>query len=102
MRDCSSKHVLVVRDDGEYSSASDFDEDTLALLAADHAGNDDHPEEHIGTSDADHYENLIVQRVLSTQIERVEENQRHTLFQTKCVIKKWSCRRSLMVGATTT
>jgi hypothetical protein len=33
MRDCSSKRVLVVRDDGEYSSASDFDEDSLALLA---------------------------------------------------------------------
>jgi hypothetical protein len=66
VRDCSSKHVLVVRDDGEYSSASDFDEDTLALLATDHAGNDDHPKEHIGTSDADHYESLIVQRVLST------------------------------------
>jgi hypothetical protein len=31
-----------------------------ALLAADHAGNDDHPEEHIGTGDADHYESLIV------------------------------------------
>jgi hypothetical protein len=75
MRDCSSKHVLVVRDDGEYSSASDFDEDTLALLADDHAGNDDHPEEHIGTGDADHYESLIVQRVLSTQMERVEQNQ---------------------------
>jgi hypothetical protein len=75
MHDCSSKHVLVVRDDGEYSSASDFDEDTLALLAADHAGNDDHPEEHIGTSDVDHYESLIVQRVLSTQMERVEQNQ---------------------------
>jgi hypothetical protein len=75
MRDCSSKRVLVVRDDGEYSFASDFDEDTLALLADDHAGNDDHPEEHIGTGDADHYESLIVQRVLSTQIERVEQNQ---------------------------
>jgi hypothetical protein len=58
--DCSSKRVLVIKDDGEYSSASDFDEDTLALLAAGHAGNDDHPEEHIGTSDADHYESLIV------------------------------------------
>jgi hypothetical protein len=56
MRDCSSKRVLVVRDDGEYSSASDFDEDTLALHANDHEGNDDHPEEHIGTSDVDHYE----------------------------------------------
>jgi hypothetical protein len=66
MRDCSSKRVLVVRDDGEYSSASDFDEDTLALLAADHAGNDDHPEEHIVTGDADHYESLIVQCVFST------------------------------------
>jgi hypothetical protein len=46
------------------SSASDFDEDTLALLADDHEGNDDHPEEHIGTGDEDHYESLIVQRVL--------------------------------------
>jgi hypothetical protein len=72
MRDCPSKRVLVIRDDGEYSSASDFDEDTLALLADDHEGNDDHPEEHIGTGDADHYESLIVQRVLSTQMERVE------------------------------
>jgi hypothetical protein len=65
---CSSKRVLVVKDDGEYSSASDFDEDALALLGADHAGHDDHPEEHIGTDDVDHYESLIVQRV-STQME---------------------------------
>jgi hypothetical protein len=59
MHDCPSKRVLVVRDDGEYSFASDFDEDILALLGADHAGNDDHPEEHIGTGDADHYESLV-------------------------------------------
>jgi hypothetical protein len=49
MCDCSSKRVLVVKDDGEYSYASDFDDDTLALLVADHVGNDDHPEEHIST-----------------------------------------------------
>jgi hypothetical protein len=60
MHDCSSKRVLIIRDDGEYSFASHFDEDTLALLADDHAGNDDHPEEHIGSGDADHYESLIV------------------------------------------
>jgi hypothetical protein len=88
MRDCSSKRVLIIKDDDEYSSASDFNEDTLALLAVDHAGNDDHPKEHIGTSDVDHYESLIVQRVLSTQMERVEKNQQHTLFRTKCVIKE--------------
>jgi hypothetical protein len=75
MRDCSSKRVLVTKDDCEYSSASDFDDDTLALLAADHASNDNHPEEHIGTDDADHYESLIVQHMLSTQMERVEQNQ---------------------------
>jgi hypothetical protein len=75
MHDCPSKHVLVIKDDDEYSSPSDFDEDTLALLAVDLVGNDDHPEEHIGTSDVDHYESLIVQRVLSTQMERVEQNQ---------------------------
>jgi hypothetical protein len=91
MRDCPSKRVLVVRDEGEYSSASDFDEDTLALLADDYEGNDDHPDELIGTGDADHFESQIVQRVLSTQMERVEQTQRHTLLQTKCVIKERPC-----------
>jgi hypothetical protein len=66
MRDCSSKLVLVVKDDGEYSFASDFDDDTLAMLAANHAGNGEHPDEHISTSDADHYQSLIVQHVFST------------------------------------
>jgi hypothetical protein len=33
----------VVKDDGAYSSASDFDEDTLVLFAADHAGNERTP-----------------------------------------------------------
>jgi hypothetical protein len=99
MRDCSSKRVLVIKDDGEYSSASDFDDDTLALLAADRAGNDDHPKEHISTGDADHYQSLIVQRMLSTQMERVGQNQRHTLFQTKCVIKERSCRMIIDGGS---
>jgi hypothetical protein len=99
MRDCSSNHVLVVKDDGECSSASDFDDDTLALLAADPTGNDDHPEEHISTGDADHYQRPIVQGMLSTQMERVEQNQRHTLFQTKCVIKELSCRMIIDGGS---
>jgi len=74
-RDCPSKRVLVVREDGGYSSASDFDEDTLALLAADHAGAEDGPEEQIGADDAARYESLIVQRVLSAQMEKAEQNQ---------------------------
>jgi hypothetical protein len=34
MRDFSSECILVVRDDGEYSSASDFDEDTLSFACS--------------------------------------------------------------------
>jgi hypothetical protein len=58
--DCPSKRILVVKDDGAYSSASDFDEDTLVLFAADHAGNEGTPEEHIDAGDAEYYESLIV------------------------------------------
>jgi hypothetical protein len=83
---------MVIRDDGEYSSASDFDDDTLALLATDCAGSEQHPEEHIDAGDTERYESLIVQRVLSTQMETAEQNQRHILFQTRCVVKERSCR----------
>ena len=91
-RYCPNQRVLVVKDDGGYSSASDLDEATLALLAADDVGTKEPPEEQIGADDAEHYESLIVQRVLSAQMEKAEQNQRHTLFQTKCVIKERSCR----------
>ena len=74
MRDYPSKRVMVIKDDGEYSSASDFDKDTLALLATNHAGSEEQPEEQSGAEDVDHYENLIVQRVLSAQMEKTEQN----------------------------
>jgi len=98
-RDCPSKHVLVVKEDGGYSSASDFDEDTLALLAADHAGSEERHEEQFRVEDAEHYESLIVQRVLSAQMEEAEQNQRHALFQTKCVVKERSCRMIIDGGS---
>ena len=99
MHDCPNKRVMIVKDDGECLSASDFDEDTLALLAADHAGSEEQIEEHVNADDADHYESLIVQRVLSAQMEKAEQNQRHTLFQTKCVIKDRSCRMIIDGGS---
>nr|XP_025882208.1 uncharacterized protein LOC112939363 [Oryza sativa Japonica Group] len=57
------------------------------------------PEEHIGAAFADHYESLIVQRVLSAQMEKAEQNQRHTLFQTKCVVKERCCRMIIDGGS---
>jgi hypothetical protein len=85
---------LVLRADGGYSSTSDLDEETYALLVANNEGKGDHfqqDEEHIGAEAAEHYESLMVQRELSTLMERAEQNQRHTLFQIKCVIKECSC-----------
>uniref|UniRef100_A0A7N1A7T9 CCHC-type domain-containing protein n=1 Tax=Kalanchoe fedtschenkoi TaxID=63787 RepID=A0A7N1A7T9_KALFE len=87
-KDCPSKRVLIIREDGGYSSASDLDEDTYTLLA--HEKHE--KEEHIGAEDAERYESLIVQRVLSAQMAKAEHNQRHNLFHTKCVIKERSCR----------
>ena len=48
--------------------------------------------EQIGVENTEHYGSLIVQRVLSAQAEKAEQNQRHTLFHTICVIKEHSCR----------
>jgi hypothetical protein len=63
---------MVVRADGGYSSASDLDEETYALLAANNVGKGDHfqqDEDHIGAEVVEHYESLMVQRVLTTQME---------------------------------
>lgn len=95
MRDCPNKRALIIRDDGGYSSASDFDDETYAMLATDPAGHDegsDHEEEHVGTKDADKYLRIIVQRVLSAQVSRAEQNQHHNLFQIKGVVKERSIR----------
>ena len=62
------------------------------MLATDIAGQEDtfDHEEHVAASDADKYLTIVVQRVLSTQIAKAEQNQLHNLFQTKCVVKEHS------------
>jgi hypothetical protein len=40
-KECRTKCVMVVLEDGEYDSASDFDDDTLALIAARDSANSD-------------------------------------------------------------
>jgi hypothetical protein len=85
-RDCPSKRVLIVRGDGEYSSSSDFDDEICVMLAAQAAGQENDDEDHIGPKHVKHYESLVVRHVLSAQMVKAEENQRHNLFQTKCVV----------------
>jgi hypothetical protein len=77
IRDCPNKRTLLVRDNGEYSSASDSEETSHAMIATNHA---------------DRYESVVVQRVLSTQVAQAEKNQRHTLFHTKGVVHERSIR----------
>ena len=55
------------------------------MFATDHAAPEDI---HVAPSDADRYESLVVQRVLSTQVAQPENNQRHTLFHTKGVVQE--------------
>ena len=84
----------MVREDGEYDSASDFDEDTLALISArDGESTDSEPEmEVMGAETADKYQSLVAQRVLSVQLSKAEQDQRHNLFQTGGVVKDRAIR----------
>jgi hypothetical protein len=83
--DCPSKRTLLIRDNGEYSFASDSKETRHAMLATDQADNE---EVHVAPGDAERYESLVAQRVLSTQVAQPENNQRHTLFHTKGVVQE--------------
>ena len=83
---------MIATKDGGYESASDYDEETLALIThEEHGGDDsDHETQYMAAEDADRYECLVAQRVLSVQVTQAEQNQRHNLFHTKGVVKEHS------------
>jgi hypothetical protein len=89
IRECPNKRMLIIRDNGEYSSASDSKETIYAMLATDVA---ETQEEHVDATDANKYESLVVQRVLSMQVAQPEQHQCHTLFHTKGVAQERSIR----------
>ena len=70
-RDCPNKRILLIRDDGEFSSASDYEDIQHTMLATDHAAK---AEVHVNSGDADRYKSLVGQRVLSTQVTPPEKN----------------------------
>jgi hypothetical protein len=96
MKDCPSQRAYIVTEDDGYVSASDV-EDEYAL-AANHAGDEDgretdidHEEVFDATATED-YRTLIVQRVLSTQMEQAEQLQRHNLFQMFLIVNDYRVR----------
>jgi hypothetical protein len=70
IRDCPNKRTLLICDNGEYSSASESEETSHAMIASNHVEN---KEVHVDPIDADRYESLVVQRVLSTQVALAEK-----------------------------
>ena len=58
---------MIATEDGGYESASDYDVETLALIThEEHGGEDsDHERQYMATEDANMYECLVAQRVLS-------------------------------------
>ena len=78
-RECKSQRVMIATEDGGYESASDYDEETLALITREeHDGDDsDHETQYMAPEDANMYGCLVAQRVLSVQVTQAEQNQRH-------------------------
>ena len=76
---------MIPTEDGGYESASDYDEETLALITCEERGGDncDHETQYLAPEDVDRYECLVAQRVLSVQVAQAEQNQRHNLFHTR-------------------
>ena len=83
---------MIVIVDGGYESASDYDEETLALIASKEQGGHDSEQEtqYMAAEDTDKYESLVAQRVLSVQVTQAEQNLKHNLFHTKGVVKERS------------
>ena len=67
---------MIATEDGGYGSASNYDEETLSLITSEeHGGYDsDHETKYMAAEDADMYECLVAQRVLSVQVTQVEQN----------------------------
>ena len=75
MRECKSQPVMIATEDGGYESASDYDEETLALITSEEHGGDDsdHETQYMAAEEADRYEYLAAQRVLSVQVTQAEQ-----------------------------
>ena len=94
---------MIATEDSGYESASDYDEETLALITSEEHGGDnsDHETQYMAPEDADMYECLVAQCVLSVQVRQPEQNQRHNLFHAKGVVKERSVR-VIIEGVVTT
>ena len=66
--------MVTITADGGYEFTSDYDEETLVLIANEEHGAHDSPHdiEYMAANDADKYASLVPQRVLSVQVTKAE------------------------------
>jgi hypothetical protein len=84
---------MIALEDGGYDSASDYDEDTLALIASDEqcaAAPAEQDSEFMAAEHAEQYPSLVAQRVLSAQITKAEPDQRHKLGEVLQIVPPYS------------
>jgi hypothetical protein len=93
-KDCPSQRAYVATEHGGYISTFDVEEEDDDDVATDDA------EDHVlGGGDTSGYMNIIVQHVLSTQIQQLERLQRHHLFKIFLIIKNRRARVIIIGGS---
>jgi hypothetical protein len=107
VRECPSKRAYIATDDGEYVSASDEENDFALVIDTTIGKYEDSPDDANEVIDSvactANYRSILVQQVLSTQVEQVDKLQRHNLFQMFLIVKQIAVfMLSLMVGAAIT
>jgi hypothetical protein len=83
-KDCPSQRAYIATDDGGYISTSDVEDEIDDIEVHDEEG--DVEDATFGAEDTMAYWAIIVQCVLSAQMEQAEQQQHHNLFQTFFII----------------
>jgi hypothetical protein len=101
VRECPSKRTYIATDDGGYVSASDEENDFALAIDTTTGKYEDSPDDVDEVIDSvactANYLSILVQQVLSTQVEQVDKLQRHNLFQMFLIVN--NCRvRAIIDG----
>jgi hypothetical protein len=88
--DCPSQWAYITTDDGGYISTSDVEDEIDNTEVQ--GEKDDVEDTTFSAEDTMAYQAIIVQRVLSAQMEQAEQQERHNLFQTFFIINNLRAR----------
>ncbi|XP_066316535.1 uncharacterized protein [Miscanthus floridulus] len=80
IKECSNNHVIIVKDNGEYESAS---EEEVEEEYDDEA----HEDEEHSRCEFEQGAALVVAQILSVQMKKAKNGQRHNLFQTRAKVQ---------------